>query len=143
VRNQAYDTAPVSNLYVWGRRQDLAFQRAAGTSPKRRHHVRFWQSDEVTADGRPLWVGAATFDRSVGFSYRTWQVTHHIATDVDAERDRLADDLKRGGQLATVYQLAGAAPAQGRNGGGDRYHSDGNRTVGVIATNPDRMASLP
>ena len=39
---RAYPTAPVSDLYYDGRRQDLAFEKAAGISPKERHHVRFW-----------------------------------------------------------------------------------------------------
>ena len=38
-------------------------------------------------------MGAATFDRGVGLSRYTRQVTHHIAPDVDAERDTLLADL--------------------------------------------------
>ena len=36
------DEAPVSNLYLFGRKEDLAFEKPVGGSPKERHHVRFW-----------------------------------------------------------------------------------------------------
>ena len=52
--------------------------------------------------GRPLWIGSATYDERVGLSHTTGQITHHIAADVDAERDHLFDDLKKTGDLADV-----------------------------------------
>src|SRR5208282_6630706 len=68
------DDAPVSNLYLFGRKQDLAFEQPLGNSPRQRHHVRFWRSDKLDED-RPLWFGAATFDESVGLSHTTGEVT--------------------------------------------------------------------
>jgi hypothetical protein len=131
--NQAYADAPVSNLYLWGRRQDLAFERTAGKSPRHRHHVRFWRSEEFSTDDRPVWLGAATYDQSVGLSHYTAQVTHHIGPNVDAERDLLIQDLIRAGQLERTYLVPGVGPTQhGRNGGGDRYRTDGYRQVGVL-----------
>jgi hypothetical protein len=35
------DEAPVSTLYLFGRKEDLAFEKPVGGSPKERHHVRF------------------------------------------------------------------------------------------------------
>lgn len=134
VLRRAYPEAPVSNLYLLGRRQDLAFQQCVGNSPKRRHHVRFWRTGEVDERGRPRWLGAATFDRSVGFSHRTGQITHHIDADVDAERDKVMTDLRQAGQLLRRGQMPGIGPTRtGRNGGGDRYFTDGNLAVGVLA----------
>src|SRR5262249_37940194 len=74
VLKRAYDDAPVSGLYLAGRKQDLAFEQQAGHDPRKRHHVRFWLSDKADPDGRPLWVGAATYDTKVGLSHRTGQV---------------------------------------------------------------------
>lgn len=126
-------TAPVSSLYLWGRRQDLAFELPVGKSAKQRHHVRLWRSDELGVDGRPLWLGAATFDSSVEFNHRTGQITHRIAPDVDAQRDQLMQELKQAGQLKKLYQVTGVgATLQGRNGAGDWYYTDGELTVGVI-----------
>jgi hypothetical protein len=128
-----YPSAPMSKLYLWARPQDLAFQFPEGKSPKRRHHVRFWLSDNPSPEGRPQWLGAATYDCGVGLSHRTAQVTHHIAPDVDTERDRVIADLSKSGQLVRIYQVTGVGQEfQGRNGGGDWYYTDGEMTVGVL-----------
>ena len=127
---------------MFGRRQDLAFEKPVGRSASRRHHVRFWRSVELGQGGIPLWIGAVTFDRSVGISHRTGQVTHHIAPDVDRERDGLFADLVKTGQLVKLFQVTGVgATLMGRNGGGDRYYTDGELTVGVLAQGKarDRM----
>lgn len=126
-------TAPVSNLYLWGRPEDLAFEKPVGTSARERQHVRFWRSDETGKDGRPLWIGAASFDQSVGFSHLTGQITHHISPDLDAERDRLLADLAAAQQLQTVYQVTGVGPTlNGRNAEGDPYFTDGELSIGVL-----------
>ena len=99
----------------------------SGKSADRRHHVRFWLALDKGQEGRPVWLGAATFDRSVGFSHYTGAITHHIAPDVDAERDGLIGDLAgRRDQIEALYQVTGVGPTlNGRNGGGDRYFTDG------------------
>jgi hypothetical protein len=135
--------APVSTLYLWGRPQNLAFEQTVGTSARQRHHVRFWHSDELGEDGRPLWVGSVTFDQSVGFSHLTGQITHHIAPDLDAERDRLMAELKAAGQLQTIYQVTGVGPTlNGRNAEGDWYFTDGELTIGVL-TNANSVRAQP
>ena len=127
------DKAPVSNLYLFGRKQDLAFEQPVGDNPRQRHHVRFWRSDKVDPDGRPVWVGAAIYDRKVGLSHTTAQITHHTAADIDAERDKLFDDLKRTGDLSEEFIVEDFHPIrEGRNGGGDPWHTDGNLFAGVI-----------
>ena len=125
--------APVSSLYLFGRKQDLAFEREVGSSADHRHHVRWWKSDQPDAQGRPLWLGDATFDADSGLSHLTGQITHHIAPDIDAERDALIADLAKAGQLESEYQWPGVGPTQdGRNAEGDRYETDGLMTVGVL-----------
>jgi hypothetical protein len=132
--DRAYSTAPVSTLMLWGRRQDLAFEKPAGVSPRHRQHVRLWESEDHGVDGRPLWIGAATYDDSVGLSHYTAQITHHVAPDVDAERDELMSDLAAAGQMATRYQVTGVGlTVDGHNGGGDRYYTDGELDIGVIS----------
>jgi LssY C-terminus len=134
VLKRPYDNAPVSNLYLWGRKEDLAFEQPVGDNPRERHHVRFWKSAEIDDVGRPLWAGSVTFDERVGFSHTTGQITHHIAPDVDAERDRLFETLKRTGKLPNVQTIAGFHKArEGRNGGGDLWRTDGALFVGTIA----------
>ncbi len=134
VFRRPYNDAPVSNLYLWGRKEDLAFELPVGDDPRQRHHVRFWRSDRDDWDGRPVWVGSATHDTRVGFSHTTGQITHHIAPDIDAERDTLFQDLEHTGDLTEVYVVDGFHRIHdGRNGGGDPWYTDGRLFVGVIA----------
>ena len=142
--SRAYPTAPVSDLFYEGRRQDLAFEKAVGASPRERHHVRFWQVLDAGADGRPLWLGAATFDRSVGVSHYTGQITHHVAPDIDAERDQLAGDLKAAGMVEASYSVSGVGPTVfARNGGGDPYFTDGEVAVERLAVGCQAVAAPP
>jgi len=125
-------TAPVSNLYLFGRREDLAFEQEVGKSARERNHVRFWRSGELI-DGRPLWLGAATFDRGVGLSSLTGQITHHIAADVDTERDHVIASLEKTGDLSETYKIDDFHKVrEGKNGGGDPWRTDGKLYVGVI-----------
>lgn len=134
VLERPYDAAPVSNLYFWGRKEDLAFEKPVGDNPRKRHHVRFWRSDKTDSNGRPLWVGSAIYDEHVGLSKTTGQVTHVTAPDVDTERDYLFGDLDRTGSLAAKYIVDGFHKIlSGKNGGGDPWHTDGRLFVGVIA----------
>jgi hypothetical protein len=133
VLKRPFDKAPVSNLYLWGRKQDLAFEQSVGDSPRHRHHVRFWRSDKKAPDGRPIWVGSAIYDKRVGFSRRTGQITHVTGPDIDAERDLLFRDLKQTGDLSEVYFVDGFHKVlKGKNGGGDPWYTDGRLEVGVI-----------
>jgi LssY C-terminus len=134
VLKRKYDEAPVSNLYLFGRKQDLAFEQPVGDDPRQRNHVRFWRTPDVDDDGRPVWVGSATYDKKVGVSHTTGQITHHIGPDIDAERDHLFEDLRQTGDLTEVYTVSGfQKKLEGRNGGGDPWHTDGNLYVGIIA----------
>jgi len=125
--------APVSSLYLFGRKEDLAFEQQVGHDPRQRHHVRFWQTT-AEEGGRPVWVGSAVFDRKVGFSHTTGQITHHTGANVDAERDLLFADLAQTGELADRYVVPDFHKVHhGRNGGGDPWNTDGSLYMGVIA----------
>jgi len=127
------DKAPVSNLFLFGRREDLAFEKPVGHSPKERHHVRFWLTDKLD-DGTPVWIGSAAFDIGVELSRTTGQVTHHIAPDLDAERDLLVSDLEKAGKVAGQKWVDGFQPKlHGRNGGGDSWHTDGRLAVVTLS----------
>jgi hypothetical protein len=124
--DRPYPQAPVSNLYYQGRSEDLAFEKPSGKSPDTRNHVRFWKVLDSGDNGVPVWLGAATFDRGVGVSHYTGQVTHHIAPDIDAERDLIAADLTGADKVEDIYEVSGIGPTlDGRNGEGDSYYTDG------------------
>ena len=132
--NSSYPSAPVSTHYFRNRPQDLAFEQQVGPSPRRRHHVRLWRVNDPSSPGRGLWIGAATYDATLGVSRFTGEVMHHIDPEVDRERERLLGDLSAGGAVESVYWAENFQPAgQGRNGGGDPWFTDGKLAAGVIA----------
>ncbi len=120
VLSEPYPTAPFSTLYLFGRGQDVGFQRAIDDSPRKRHHVRFWglllDRAEQTLDTpsfwldavRPgddelvLWVGAGT--RDIGFSLTrlSFQITHATDADTDEERDFVIAELLRCSAISNV-----------------------------------------
>jgi hypothetical protein len=124
--DRPYRDAPVSPLFYLDRREDLAFEKPDGNSADHRHHVRFWRVLDRGQEQRPVWLGAVTYDRSVGVSHYTGAITHHIGPDIDAERKLLASDLEAAGMVDAKYQVTGIGPTMtGRNGGGDPYYTDG------------------
>ena len=133
VMRRPYKDAPVSSLYLFGRKEDLAFEKPVGDDPRRRNHVRFWHGEKPDADGRPVWLGAATYDQGVGLSHTTGEVTHHIASDIDTERDRLISDLEGTGRVDESFRIADFHKVrEGKNGGGDPWHTDGDLRVCVL-----------
>ncbi|MET1089106.1 MAG: LssY C-terminal domain-containing protein, partial [Arthrobacter sp.] len=97
VVGRSYPAAPVSSLYVFGNKQDLAFQREIDGNPRKRHHVRFWKCPNgwMLPGGLAVdWVGAGTYDRSVGLSLFTFQITHKIADRTDEERNFIIETLR-------------------------------------------------
>jgi LssY C-terminus len=124
--DRPYRDAPVSPLFYLDRREDFAFEKPVGNSADHRNHVRFWKVLNEGEEKRPVWLGDATFDKSVGVSRYTGAITHHIDADIDAERMLLATDLESAGMVTAKYQVTGVGPTvAGRNGGGDLYYTDG------------------
>ena len=123
VLKRPYPNAPVSPLYFADKMQDVAFQKDIGASADKRHHVRLWHVNPNE------WVAAASFDRGVGVSLYTLQITHHIGPDVDAERKMLGKMLVARGAHTLGWRPSGVTPGWQRNGGGDKYYTDGRILV--------------
>lgn len=130
---RSYPQAPVSPLYLFGRQQDFAYQREVAGSPSKRHHLRLWRcpSGWLLPGGFPVqWLGAATYDRRVGLSLFTLQVTHKIEEDIDVERDFVVSSLTEATRSLTVRTLERFASGyHTRNGGGDRILTDGDLPI--------------
>ncbi|MBO0472039.1 LssY C-terminal domain-containing protein [Enterococcus sp. DIV0242_7C1] len=126
---KSYPSAPVSSLFLFGKRQDIAFEKQIENNPRRRHHVRFWQTPEnwYLPGGRQAdWLGAATYDKKVGFSFFTGQVTHKINSDVDKERDFVLETFEESKQPVSIELVEHFTTSyHGRNGGGDEIFTDG------------------
>lgn len=130
---RSYDQAPVSPLLLFGRMQDLAYQQEVEGNPAKRHHVRFWHTPEgwlLPGGTRVDWLAAGTFDRAVGFSLFTLQITHKIDADTDIERDHVVSTVLEANPDAGVHILADFSTGyHSRNGGGDSIRTDGDLPV--------------
>src|SRR5712672_1975298 len=144
VLDRPYHDAPVSPLYYDGKKEQLAFERPDGRSADRRHHVRLWQVLEKGTSGRPVWLGSITFDRRVGLSRDTGQVTHHIGPNIDAERDLLMHDLREADMVQNFFRISGTGPTLfGRNGEGYPYYTDGEIDIATLVIDGARRMEPP
>ena len=140
-----YRYSPVSPLYLGGREQDLALQRAR-LSLNQRLHLRLWATG-VRFDGQPVWIGQVSRDIGVRFTLRTWNLTTHlIDPDVDEARNYVLDGLRVAGRVARIGFVAGveAAPAIAprHNLTGDQYFTDGLRAVAVLSRTRTSLSFL-
>lgn len=133
IMGRSYSNAPVSDLYVFGKRQDLVFQIQRGGNPRKRHHVRFWRVPKswyLPGGYKVDWVGAATYDDTVGISLFTWQITHSIDANVDDERDFLVSTLQDAGMLRSSTRVEHYFVGyKARNGGGHHIVTDGSLVI--------------
>jgi len=136
-----YLTSPVSPLYVFGRREDVALQKARSTINER-IHARLWLTP-YTFKARKVWIGQVSRDIGVRLTDQTWNLTtHKISPDVDFDRDYLLQDLLMSGSVKRYGFIDGvrAAPASAprTNLTGDPYYTDGLRVVVFLSdqTNP-------
>jgi LssY C-terminus len=145
VLDRPYPTAPFSTLYLFGRGQDIGFQKAIDDSPRKRHHIRFWalaltyaeqtvgtaafwlNTDRPPEDARVLWVGAGTRDTGFSLTRLTFRVTHATDADTNAERDYIATELRRSRVIGDVtsYQSGQRLPVEHVN----HYVTDGAVSV--------------
>jgi LssY C-terminus len=140
-----YRYSPVSSLYVAGRCQDFALQKARHTI-NQRLHLRLWMTP-MRYHGKPVWVGQISRDIGVRFTLKTWNLTtHKIDPDVDDARDYVLDDLMEAGRVSQVTYITGAPPcdegAARHNLTGDPYFTDGLRVVAVFSETRTSAAFL-
>jgi hypothetical protein len=137
-----YLTSPVSHLYVFGRQEDLALQKARSTINER-IHARLWLTP-YTFQSRRVWVGQVSRDIGVRLTDQTWNLTtHKIGPDVDFDRLYLLQDLlmsgfvEQYGYVTGVHAATESAPRV--NLTGDSYYTDGLRVVVFLS---NQMATL-
>ncbi|MGO4388256.1 LssY C-terminal domain-containing protein [Microvirga sp. 2YAF29] len=150
VFNSPYPTAPFSTLYLFGRGQDVGFQKAIGGSPRKRHHIRFWSlsivraestwaggsasfwlnTDRPPEDERVLWVGAGTRDTGLSLTRLTFQITHATDSNTNIERDFIIAELENIGSITDVrvYQAGQCLATERVN----HYTSDGQVTLASL-----------
>jgi hypothetical protein len=129
----------VSSLYLFGRPQDIALQKARGTIHQR-NHMRLWLSP-YTYQGRDVWIGQISRDIGVRFTLASpFLTTHKIDPDVDEARDYLVEDLAAASAIEALACVRGAGVSTiehpAHNLTGDPYYTDGLRAVIFLASEP-------
>ena len=141
-------TAPVSALYAFGRKQDIALQRGR-TTISQRNHMRLWLAP-FRCEGQPVWVGQVSRDIGVKFTRKSPTLTTHVIDPVvDESREYLLHSLfyrEAVERFAFVRGVGEASREQPRhNLTGDPYFTDGLRLVvwlSSIPVPPDRSVNL-
>ncbi len=130
---KSYPEAPVSPLMLFDRQQDFAYQQEVDNNPAKRHHVRFWRAPEgwMLPGGFPVeWLAAGTYDKSVGFSLFTFQITHKIEENTDIERDYIIETVTANSPEVEIDVIKDFSTGyHSRNGGGDLIQTDGDLPV--------------
>jgi hypothetical protein len=139
-----YTTSPVSALYVFGRPQDIALQKARN-SISLRNHLRVWRAP-FTAEGQDVWVGQISRDIGTKLTTQTWSLTtHRISPEVDQDRYYILQDLLLTGQAYRFGFARGVGlssyPNPRTNLGYDPYVTDGLRVV--VFLGPQRKSADP
>jgi hypothetical protein len=125
--DQGFGRAPVSDLYLFGHREDLAFEKTLNTFLKR-HHLRLWRTTATTPDGREIWLGAATHD--TGLDVHPGVVSHAIDPDLDAERAKVGADVRVTGRVTAEQLVTRPDPlSQGFTATGGTWKTDGRLLV--------------
>ncbi len=151
VLRRPYPEAPVSSLFLFGQRQAFAYQQEVDGNASQRHHVRFWPVPDgwaLPGGFRVGWLAAATYDKAVGISLFTLQVTHRVDADIDIERDYVINTVRYvepEASLRVIKEYSSAFTT--RNGGGDVVRTDGSLPIldltSLQASEPDQVPPAP
>ncbi len=137
VFRKSYPNAPVSDAFLFGKKQSMAFQKEVDGNPHSRHHVRFWRTPRgwyMPGGYKVDWLGAATYDMAVAFSFFTTQFTHKIDERVDKERDFLIETLRASKGIKNTRHIEHFFPSySSRNGFGHNFFTDGSMVIADIS----------
>ena len=134
-----YRYAPISPLYLFGRPQDIALQKARDNVHER-NHLRLWLAP-VTFRGKPVMIGQISRDIGTRLTTKSSTLTtHKIDPDVDETRAYLTQDLLYSQALQAWGHVDGGSPATfeapSRNLTGDPYFTDGMIAVYFLTDVP-------
>lgn len=142
---ERYPYAPISNLYLYGRPQDIALQKARDNIHQR-NHLRLWRSP-MRYHGKSVWVGQISRDIGSRLTiHSSTLTTHKIDPDVDEAATALLEDLaySQGLRAFGFVGGVGAAPksAPRQNLTTDPYYTDGRRTVLLFDSDPTSLTEI-
>ncbi len=144
-QGERYRYSPISSLYVYGRRQDIGFQKARSTINER-NHMRLWLSP-IRFRGKRVFVGQISRDIGVKFTLKSPTIsTHVIDPDVDEARRYLVEDLSYSQAVARVGYVKGVEVVTREeprmNLVGDPFYTDGLRAVLFFEPRPYTLSDI-
>jgi hypothetical protein len=144
-QGKRYRYSPISALYVYGRQQDMAWQKARGTINER-NHMRFWLSP-IRFRGKMVFVGQISRDIGVKLTLKSPTITTHVIDpDVDEARRYFIEDMTYSQALAKTGMVKGVGAvskhAPRMNLVGDPYYTDGLRAVLFFDSRPFALSDL-
>ncbi len=146
IKHTSYPEAPVSSLYLFNKKQDFAYQMEVNGSASKRHHVRFWKVPDgwkLPGGKKVEWLAAGTFDKGVGLTSSTLQITHKIDKFVDKERDFIIESMLYVDNEITVDVIEEfVIPYADENGGGDAIETDGNMPIVNVTESAKRCGDI-
>lgn len=145
LQGERYRYSPVSPLYVYGRRHDVAWQKARGTINER-NHMRFWLSP-IRFRGKKVFVGQISRDIGVKLTLKSPTIsTHVIDPDVDEARRYFVEDLCYSQAVARIGYVKGVGAvskeAPKMNLVGDPFYTDGLRAVLFFEPRPFTLSDI-
>ncbi len=161
VLGHSYPTAPVSGLYLFGRRQDIAFEiPVEGGGTTTRHHVRFWATTfqdqkrmtvrsihwhhrraHVQGDNL-LWVGAASMDAGIAPIRHNMQITHMIHPDTNLERNLIVEQLEAEKLVKQTQSIKLGNPYRLLNRAW-RGHLQTDGKMTIVQLKPEKSLNVP
>jgi len=142
---ERYRYAPISPLYLYGRAQDIALQKARD-NVHQRNHLRLWLSP-LRFHGKSVWVGQISRDIGTRLTIHSpYLTTHKIDPDVDEARAAMTEDLFYSQNLNKIGFVGGVGVAPKASPRGnlttDPYYTDGFRAVLVFDAHPTSLAEI-
>ena len=139
IAEKSYITAPVSSLYLFGRKQDVALQRGRSTI-NQRNHMRLWLAP-FRYNGQAVWVGQVSRDIGVKMTKKSPTLTTHVIDPVvDESREYLLQSLVFHESISQFVFVRGVGEARvddpRHNLVGDPYITDGNRLLLFLSRDP-------
>ena len=142
---ERYPYAPISPLYMYGRPQDFALQKARD-NVHQRNHLRLWLSP-MKYHGKSVWVGQVSRDIGTRFTIHSpYLTTHKIDPDVDEARTALQEDMVYSQSLVKLGLVKGVGAATKDAPRGnlttDPYYTDGFRAVLMFDVKPTAITDI-
>jgi hypothetical protein len=145
----SYRTFPMASLYLYGRRQDVSFQksrREADAAYRQRNTFRLWLTP-IRYQGKTVWAGSVS--RDIGSDLRIrkyWFAAQEIDPDIDETRDYMVEDLVLSGNVQKLGFANGVGVSTPENPnyglGKLPWWSDGYRAVLVFGKDQVTLSDL-